>query len=166
MNPAVEVFLWIFDEVAGVARSKESGFQGGAFVDLAFTLQICLMLYAMVAHGIHHRLAPLVFFLLYYFKGFFQCGVERLGLLQSRFQILSRLRVQLVLRRGGGCGCQSMHWFWWQCGCRILVGHCVQLKVCGLVLSSMTNQLHLWRLLSILSCFPRFWFLSSSCLFT
>ncbi|WZZ70304.1 hypothetical protein YC2023_081674 [Brassica napus] len=51
MNPAVEVFLWIFDE-------------------------ICLMLYAMVAHGIHHRLAPL-----------------------------------LVLRRGGGCGCQSMHWF-------------------------------------------------------
>ncbi|CAN7076323.1 unnamed protein product [Brassica oleracea var. botrytis] len=64
MNPAVEVFLWIFDEVAG----------------------ICLMLYAMVAHGIHHRLAPLVFFLLYYFK---------------------------VLRRGDGCGCQSMHWFWW-----------------------------------------------------
>ncbi|WZZ02832.1 hypothetical protein YC2023_088753 [Brassica napus] len=50
MDPAVEVFFWIFDD-------------------------IWLMLYAMVAHGIQHRLAP-----------------------------------PLVHRRGGGCGCQSMHW--------------------------------------------------------
>ena len=71
MDPAVEVFFWIFDEVAGVVRSKESDFQGGAFMDLTFPLQIWLMLYAMVAHGIQHRLAPPVFFLLYYFKGFF-----------------------------------------------------------------------------------------------